>query len=261
MDRVSNGPVAVEILAQKLGLSAEPSLHFTGSATGDNYAVTRASVLGDEAIDLTAQLSAYMAYNGFVAAPDTLFVIMAGGNDVRHVRDGTDGTTGYPVIDAAANQIGFIMGELISAGARSFLVVNSPDIGSIPETQIIASSTGDAEIVKRATKLSKRYRDKLHDVIEQVKEHDDVNVVLFDLFKVFNRLIRQADKNGFTNSLDACFSSVTYTFYPGCGYGVNFDQYVFFDEIHPISRVHAIFGNAFYQALTKKHKKHKKHDD
>ena len=52
----SNGPRAVEFLAEALGLSADPSLYLTGLSVGTNYAVAGARARGDEAIDLSSQI-------------------------------------------------------------------------------------------------------------------------------------------------------------------------------------------------------------
>jgi len=39
-------------------------------------------------------------------------------------------------------------------------------------------------------------------------------------------------------------------FHPYCNYGLNADQFIFFDEIHPTKRVHTMFGEAFIKAIS-----------
>jgi len=83
------------------------------------------------------------------------------------------------------------------------------------------------------------------------KKNKDLNIVEFDLFKFFNKLGKRAGRVGISNTTDACFSTTTFMFHPDCNFGLNFDQFFFFDEIHPTARVHALLGEALHAALTK----------
>ena len=267
MNRVSNGAVAVEILVDKLGLTAEASLHLIGPQVGTNYAVAGANAAGAEPIDLAAQTTIFLANHAYVAPADALYVILIGGNDIRSARHFSDTAIANAIVDVAAMQIQQTISVLAQSGARSFLLINSPDIGVIPETRILSQLTNDPGMVRRATKLSKRFRNNLKEVIEQLDEADDQNetgdleIFQFNLFKFFNKLIKKGSKAGFTNTTDACFSSITFTFNPGCNFGQNFDQYIFFDEIHPTARVHAIIGDAIFQELDHDEDEHKDDDD
>ncbi|HED15888.1 MAG TPA: hypothetical protein ENI64_03575 [Gammaproteobacteria bacterium] len=257
MNRVSNGAVAVEVMANKLGLSAQASLHLIGPEAGTNYAVARANAAGTEPIDLAAQTSIFLANHGYAAPEDALYVILIGGNDIRSARGVTDTNTANTIVDAAIMQISQTINQLARSGAHSFLLINAPDIGAIPETRILAQLTNDPGMIARATRLSKRFSKKLKIAIKHRDESDesdelDMDITQFNLLKFFNKLIKKGSKAGFSNTTDACFSSITFTFNPGCNFGQNFDQYIFFDEIHPTARVHAIIGNAFYQSLDHK---------
>lgn len=250
MNRVSNGPVAVEVLAEKLGLDADASLHLIGPAVGSNYAVAGANAYGDEAIDFNNQVLIFQANHGYVAPADALYVIFIGGNDVRSARDDSDPISAASTIDMAATQVKQAIMDLAESGARSFLVVNAPNISVIPETRLLATAFDDPELFKRATKLSKNYRVALGEVIEELSANSDLQITEFDLFKFLNKLIKKADSHGFTNITDACFSSSTFSFHPDCNFGQNADEFVFFDEIHPTARAHAIVGEAFYEAVS-----------
>ena len=251
MNRISNGPVAVDVFADKLGLSAEASLHLVGPAVGGNYAVAGANALGNNPEDLGYQIAAFLANKGYVAPSDALYVVMIGGNDIRSERGELDLEVAKATIDAAAAQVQGAMETLILAGAKSFFLVNSPNIALIPETGLIAESVGDSEMFKRAKKLSNHYRVRLKEIAELLNNQPGVNVTEFDFYKFLNKLVNHAEDYGFTNWTDACFSSISFTFYPDCNYGLNFDKYVFFDEIHPTARSHELIGEAFYKTLTK----------
>lgn len=248
MNRVSNGPVAVETLAAQLGHAAEASLHLIGTEQGSNYAVAGANAFGNDAIDLNTQIISFQANHGFVAPSDALYVILIGGNDIRSARDSLDWTTAQAIVQNAALEVRQAIESLSLSGARSFMLINSPNIALLPETQLIASVTANPRLVKHARKLSNLYRVKLHAIAEQLEDDRNIKITEFDLFKFFNKLVKKAERYGFSNATEACFSPDIYPttlFHPDC----DFDQFIFFDEIHPTARTHALVGEAFYKAL------------
>ena len=132
----TNGPVAVQLLAESLGLSENASLWLTAPAVpaGTNYAVAGATsalaaVGGPTGINLPEQVAAYSAYTLDHADPNALYVVMIGGNDVRNAA--LQGTG----VDAVTNGVGTELTEiatLADEGAKHFLVVNVPNVGIIP---------------------------------------------------------------------------------------------------------------------------------
>ncbi len=249
-NRVSNGPVGVEILAARLDLTAEASFHLMGvPSVGSNYAVAGARAISSQAIDLSTQIMLFLANHGSVAPSDALYVIFIGGNDLRAARDVPGLVDAKVIVRAAAKEVRIAIETLAQTGAHTFLLVNSPNIGAIPETRLIAGATDNPKlIIKRARKVSKLYRKELHKIAEQLDDDYGIEIVEFDLFKFFKNLLRKADLLGFTNTTDACFS-LTFGFRPDCNSGDNFDQFIFFDEIHPTARVHEFVGEALFEAL------------
>jgi phospholipase/lecithinase/hemolysin len=263
MNRISNGPVAVDVLAARLGLTANASLHVLGLDVGSNYAVAGANAIGNEIQDLSNQILGFQVNHGFVAPSEALYVMFIGGNDIRSARGGASFAQAKLMVQAAANEVRQAIETLAQAGARSFLLVNAPNVGAIPETRLFADAINDPKLVKRTRKLSNLYRKELHKIAEDLGDDDDnddeyyngdeneLNIVEFDMFKFFNKLLKKADKLGFTNATDACFSRETEppSFHPDCNFGANFDQFIFFDEIHPTAHAHALAGEALFEAL------------
>ena len=248
-NRVSNGPVAVETLATKLGYTAEASLHLLGLNAGTNYAVASARASGTENLDLKVQILGFQANHANIAPADALYVIFIGGNDVLDATHTPDITAAKAIVQLAVDEVASAINTLSLIGARSFLLINAPDVSKLPETRLIATATNNPDLIKRAKKLSLLFKNKLHKTLEEIKEQSEVNITEFNLFKFFNKVIKKASKLGFTNSTDACFSSILQDFHPDCNYGLNADEFIFFDEIHPTARVHAMAGEAFYKAL------------
>ncbi|MEJ2743727.1 MAG: SGNH/GDSL hydrolase family protein, partial [Gammaproteobacteria bacterium] len=195
--RLSNGPMAVEVLARALGLNAAPSLHLLGPECGTNYSVASATASGNEAIDLAAQVASFNANHNFVAPSDALYTLILGGNDVRAARDAEDWETAIGIVSTAVERIHQTIETLSQEGARSFLVVNAPDIGGVPETRVLMDLSGDQTLAWRAHQLSQAYRIRLHYSMYDLRARSDVDIVEFDLFRYFNRLMSRAQYMGF----------------------------------------------------------------
>ncbi len=249
MNRVSNGPVAVDALAAKLGLDAQASLYLIGAEQGGNYAVAGARANGEAPIDLRAQVLSFQANHGYQAPGDALYVMFIGGNDVRDARDESDPILAWQTVRAAAVAVREAMSMLAASGAKKFLVINTPDIGLIPETRLLAAATEDPSIIVRAHWMSSLYRFALHQEVRKLRRHHHIELAEFDLLKRFTQLIRHADKLGFSHTTEPCFYLQTQQFHPDCNYGLNADQFIFFDEIHPTTRVHGMIGEAFFETL------------
>jgi len=248
MNRISNGSVAVETLAARLGHTVPASLHLIGPAEGSNYAVAGANAAGMEPMDLDIQIVSFQA-NHIIAPADALYVIFVGGNDIRDARSETISIIARSKVKAAAAKVRKAIQTLSRAGARSFLLVSSPNVGLMPETRRIATATGDPGLIGRATTLSKLYQDELYKMTRYLKYTSRAKITRFDLFNFFNELVENADYYGFSNTTDACFNSADSTFHPDCNSGSNFDAFVFFDEIHPTTRVHELVGEALYETI------------
>ncbi len=261
-NRVTNGDVAVQVLAARLGSELKTSLHLLGLNNGNNYAVAAARAGGSAPIDLQNQLLAFQANTNFVLPDDALYVIFIGGNDVRDAL-----YTGIPeqrrsIINNAVQRIQQTLHVLQQGGAEHFLVINVPNIAQIPETRLIAAATANPDLIQLAENLSREMNSKLHHALKSLKHKHNIELTEFDLFTFFDQVMANPEKYGFSNSQAPCFYSSTGQFNPDCNFGANFDNFVFFDEIHPTAKLHGIFARAFYQALQdeKKEEKEKEHE-
>jgi len=249
-DGLSNGPRAVEVLAQGLGLDADPSLHLVRAfPVGTNFAVAgaRAVTLGiPPTIDLPTQIGSFLQSHKGIAPADALYVIFIGGNDIRDARGEPDNRAAKAIIREAVDGAASAIRALAGAGAKRILVANAPNIGAIPETRAL----GDRKFAKRATRLTKSFNKRLTKAIRNVEWDFDFEIMEFDTFR-FIRLVRKLGVRFglFTNIDDACFFSFLGTFNPECELGKNFDSFVFFDEIHPTAKVHQLAGEAMLEVV------------
>ncbi len=280
--RVSNGPVAVETLAQRLSsseteLDVKPSLFFLPLAfrpfVGTNYAVAGARAGGSSLGDLNAQIAGFLADLANPDLPpdlptalDALYVVVIGGNDiikaVKAILDPSEDPRA--IIDDAVDAIGDNINLLIGAGARKFLIANSPNIGSIPAIKMAAEEAGVPPALLRgfATYVTIQYNRQLAARLDQIRAEQQqignpVEIKEFNLFRFFE-VVRFFGKlfGIFENIKDPCFDSGAYrdtgarNFDPDCRVD-KFDDLVFFDDLHPTGQVHRIVGKALSRAARK----------
>ena len=265
-DSFTNGPVAAEKLAEYYGGRADPSLWATGFTDihnlfgagfvpGTNYAVAGATATNRAGsffnLDLPFQVSAYITHSGGVANPNGVYDVLIGGNDVRTAAHA--GSTAF-VAAGVASELTQIQ-NLITAGAKTVLVTNVPDVGLIPEF-----TTGPAAQALAAHTDSLLYDANLLSGVGLLQtSNPGTKIVYFDLLAYNTNLLANAAALGFTNTTDACYTNDITAFGPatdsaGCGaIGVNgaanVDHYVYWDAIHPTAGIQALDAIGQEQAL------------
>lgn len=235
-NRISNGPVAVDVLAKALGLSARNSGHLIGNDHGTNYAVSGANAAGTDTHDLNAQVKAFIDGPPANLDAQALYLIMIGGNDVRDAAVMSSSARASTAVNAAVDSIEFALQSLIRKGARNILVSNVPDISKIPESADRASR--NPGLLATARQLSIDFNKRLIQRLLGLTTIPGVKIKLFDFHAHFDDILRHAGKYGFSNTSEACFDYDAYWFHPQC----DFEKFVFFDSIHPSAKTHALLG-------------------
>jgi phospholipase/lecithinase/hemolysin len=264
-DSFTNGPVAVQLLAQSLGLNANPSLWLTGfkdpaglfdpsTVPGTNYAVGGATAAAgmDIApgininINLPSQVAAYSGFVSGHADPNALYVIMIGGNDVRNAA--LQGT-GAPAITAGVDAELAAISTLSSEDAKHFLIVNVPNVGIIPEF-----AQDNPTLAAPATAFSQLYDKDLAVGLHALDPMLAPGTTLtdFDLYDLNASILANAASLGFTNTTDPCYTAT-----PGsaaatseCGpNGKNIDSFLYWDDIHPTAAVQKLWAEGFEAAV------------
>jgi lysophospholipase L1-like esterase len=201
---VSNGKLWPAYLA--------PRLNQTYNHTA-NYAVS-----GAYSWDLSAQISNYLA-DMRIADPNALYVIWAGGNDIR---------TGGSGSDAALNVINAV-NTLLSSGATQFLVPNMPDIGLAP----VAGADSPyltAEV------------ENFNSVIES--EYAGLSTItVVDVFNWHHDVVSDPSAFGLINATDSClYTGTSCLFDPTVAY-------LYFDLFHPTTIAHSLIADEFYETI------------
>jgi phospholipase/lecithinase/hemolysin len=230
-------------------LSAQSGLGYAEGgatvATPANLYDFLTDVIGNIEMPVNQQVSSYLGAHGSFNSSQ-LVLVWAGANDV--LRAGAL-PAAAPTVETAANTLAQIVGQIVQAGATHVVVVNLPNIGLAPEG--IASSDGGANL----TQLSQLFNDTLNAALQT--DGLQGKVIQIDSFTWLNEIIANFQANGFavSNTGRACDPTKTpddtsLLCSPATYVSANADQtYMFADELHPATRLHALFAQYVEQQI------------
>lgn len=236
--RFSNGPVAVERLASRLGV---PLIDF--AVGGADSSFTNSDVPpAAGALHFTgvrSQIATYLGLLGAASAdPAALYFVWGGANDFLH------GDLSDPAAIGAA-VIGNVTESLLSlyaAGARKFLLPTLPDLGLTPEALALGPAVSgflsfvSADFDAALTASLGLLQASLPGAVFTV----------FDTLGAQHDLLARAGDFGLSNASDACYTG--FVGVPGdvCD---SPDSYFFWDLHHPTAVVHRILGDEMAVAV------------
>jgi len=228
----SNGPTWVEDLGRAIGLAASVRPAFAMNSKGTNYAVGGARARAVGSFHLAVQVDAFLADVRGRASADALYVVALGGNDVRDALQLGDPT----IIAGAIGSIAEHIQILYRAGARKFLVWNSPNIAVTPAVRAIAAVNPGVPVLAAAEGLSFAFKVNLDIALGQLSAGlPGIEIVRFDAFTEINRIVEKPALFGLDNVTTACITPNVPPFQ--CRRP---DRHLFWDGIHPTRAGHAI---------------------
>ena len=242
----SNGRSWVEHVAAALGAGgdARPALDSRGSAA--NYAWSGARASGVRDRDLSGQVSTYLADVNGSAPEETLYVLFIGGNDVRDalLAGLSDPTAAVIRLVEALTSIGENITALSAAGARRFLILNSPNLGLVPALAAFPANARPA-----ATCLSLMFNlgamapgpcaapiPGLAGIAANL-ESSGAEVTLVDVFAFITGVASYPDAYGIIDVSRACVKPLQPPY--ECE---NPNDRLFWDGIHPTKAVHRLLA-------------------
>src|SRR5882757_10583942 len=176
------------------------------------------------------QISNYLANHATDA--NALYILWGGGNDLF------DDHSAQSVIDTA-NRVGALIVRLANVGARNFLVPNVPPLGAVP------NSFGDPTRVAELDLASANYRNQLNSVVASTisglaATGITIHVYNFDVWLDLIRVLGQPAHYNFVNTIDSAQGAS----------GVDPDEYLFWDDIHPTTGGHHELANEANRLLS-----------
>lgn len=231
--RFSDGPVWVEYLAAGIGHADAAKANFMG---GNNYAIGGARIAAG-GTSVLAQIGTFSS-NYAVADANALYVVVAGGNDMRDARSGNPANIGAAAV-AAADNLKTALDLLAGKGAKNVLVANLPDLGKTPE----AVGLGLTGVSTQAT-------DAFNALMGGVVGYGQgigLTMSFFDFAGLSSAVRTDALTNGgavygITNVSTPCG---TFAFSPGTSCAVS----QFSDALHPSGISHQLMGAAAIAAV------------
>ncbi|MDJ0733430.1 MAG: SGNH/GDSL hydrolase family protein [Nostocaceae cyanobacterium] len=267
--RISNGLIWADYLAEDLGLNLTPSTtlslfspvnptpspitifdgqpvvspFFNGSTTnnGVNFAFGAAQTglrgsteFGELVPGVLTQISWFtndLNLVGQQADSEALYTIWVGPNDYWDQPDAN------PIV--SVNNIKTGIQSLYNIGSRNFLIPNLPDLGRTPRGLI------SNEESQRLSNLTNTHNSLLDTTIQDLRlELNDINLVSFDVFSLFNDTLENPEIFGFENVTTPCILDIS----------CDPDKYLFWDDRHPTTIAHQTLAKFALAELEAEHK-------
>jgi cholinesterase len=225
--RASNGPVAVELLADTLG---DPLLNFawSGATTGlGNHLDTGGTATTVGVFGLPGMRPLFDGSLTAVTplASSALFLLWGGADDF--LSPSPLDATPIRVADRAVTNLANMAKELRDSGAGHVVVLGLPDLGLTP-----SGRAGGLVAAAQASAISDYFNLQLMAALPP-------GVLFFDTASLLRTVVNNPGAYGLTNVTDACFDPANAG--PVCATP---DQYLFFDDLHPSARGHQILAES-----------------
>lgn len=238
--RVSNGITYAEYL--RSGLAAHATAAPTVK-TNLNFAFAGATAAAGSAVpNLGLQLGLYQL-RGITAVPTDLFVVLAGANDLLNTI-ANPATQNAPGVTASAINASTAVANSVQSlavlGARNILVLNLPDIS---KTARFVTGSG-APAASLAQTGSYAFNGDIKTRLAGLTLPAGTNVTLFDLGALFQGILANPARFGFTNTTQEYLGILLAGGSPG-----DVNNFVFWDGIHPTTKAHSIFAQVLTEVL------------
>lgn len=274
----TNGEVWNEVMAQGIGMDPIDGNELEDHAFGGAWAE---SVLKSRMIfppSLGSQVTAYLVENYFDKHKgDHLYTVWVGGNDYLIDRKDADEATASTIAS-----IKYQIDRLVYYGARYFVVPNLPDLGQTPKAR---QMNEQAEFTALTELHNKRLDVALNELMTQ---YPDITIIAPDVNGALSQVRKEGKNNayGITNMVDPCYTgnyflnnvskspALMAQMKAAADAGLDIEHnislqvamdndepyticdhpesYIFWDLVHPTSKVHWLIGEEVAKVLREK---------
>ena len=227
-ERYCNGPVWVEILAQRQGIP------FYGS--------NNISFFGNNSAELTNLTQEFVPPSD---ADTSLFVVWVSAGDIflNYLLNSTNAAAWTDAISSAMTNTLQSIQNLYAKGARIFVMPNVVDISQVP---LLSAQSSSDKAFLRARCLD--YNAAFTGMLNQARAAlTDATIYEPDLFGQFDSLLTDPAAYGLVNPGVDALSDTNIPDKSFNGPGAN---YVFWDSLHPTSKVHELLADGVQQILS-----------
>ena len=180
--------------------------------------------------DMGQQVTNYLAAHPTVPA-NTLIIVWGGANDLAALVS-SGGANASTIVPAAANREVALVQRLITAGATDILVPNLPPLGDIPrfngQPAVVKTAANSAAALFNTTLAAGLAN------LPAANSGATLHLFSLDTYALFTAVIGPPITNGLTNVTVSAQGMA----------GVNPDQYLFWDDLHPTTAGHHLLAQA-----------------
>jgi len=227
--RFTNGKVWPEILAEKLNIPINSSF---------NYAYGGATVIQPSLVpNLSSQIQTYL-YTHLTADPNGLYIVWIGINDLFQFNSYENSENLF--VENIFNKIEIEIKNLINHGAKTILLPQQFDLSVSPYSLLQDKINGDTKYSNELKRLIIIYNNNIKSMTNKLSnEFIDVKFITIDFFDYLKNQ-ELAKKYGFMYMQDSCIDVNV----NNCG------QFIFFDGLHPTTKVHEIIAEKVFEELS-----------
>ena len=249
--RFSNGPMPVEVMAQRLQAkltSYAVNGALSGSGAGDGWGTITKGERPDSGLLYTGLLDQVTQFekelNGKKADPEALyFVFNSTGNDffwgVDLFNFSFPGLASIPdLANESLSNVQTAVTQLSELGAKRFFVVNTVDQMTMP--YYVANPNKDL------SSFHTLYLSQLPIKMADLAKKLNIEITVFDYQAISDRIRSDLQKYGLKNLTDPCLADYWAT--TACK---NPDEYFYYDPFHPTRVVLRVIGEAMAAAYGK----------
>jgi phospholipase/lecithinase/hemolysin len=174
--------------------------------------------------------------------PNALYTIWIGANDLADIA-ATDPTHAATDVATVVGNIDATVNALALMGAKNFLVLTVPDLGTTP---LAATEGAQAELSALSAGLDTTLVNGSAGAglpsLAALAGADGINLQVLNTYALLDSILLSPSTYGFTDVTDSCLVGSTPCANPG--------QYLFWDDQHPTAAGHAIVGDAALALVT-----------
>lgn len=259
-DRISNGPALGDWLTF---YAAGDALASPSLAGGDNFSYAGARIrdntndLGpnsDDTPDLAAQVGQYLVSGKGPVTANDLFVINAGGNDIRDFGFGIPAALDPLDLLTPEQEVAAFLTDVVEtfvtqvvtlelAGAQNILIMGMPDASRAPEAIAFANTLADPAAFLATSRGGSELLNGLILANLALRPDFGTDLRVFDYLPFTDAYVAAPEDFGFSadvNVTDPCLGALP----PGA----DCSGFTFFDSIHPTTQFHEQIALAALQS-------------
>ncbi len=255
--RFCNGPVASEYLAEMIHDKQATEVAIINYAIGGALTSGKnpKSQLTRQAFPVGGQIDRFVSQEQRFN-PDDVILLNGGGNNFIFALHDEAPYLNLPAVYRVADDLFQHASRIAALGGRHMLLCNVPDVTVAPAFNVSPFPAVVTKLVKKFLRknIKKQNQKLIEHILELRRKYPFVQIRMIDLHTFQNGIFEDPKAYGFDNAVDPCVES-----FGGVDSEGNIqhdieikgdpETYLFWDYVHPTSKVQKIIAEKMYQQL------------